>query len=91
MCHRNDPKLLWCDLIDSAVGRPAQRKAASSAAKNCADQWVRQNKTGRSLEFGHESKPEFDIRFRRIKSRRFLQFGERERNNDELHFNAART
>jgi hypothetical protein len=91
MCHCGDPQFIRRDLIDNAVGKSAQGKAASSAAKDRADQRIFQNEVRGSFELGHERKPEFDIRFRCIESRRVMQLGERGWNNDELHFNAART
>ena len=91
MRHSDDPKFLSRDLINDAVGKPAEKMAASGAAKNCSEHGVRQNEMCRSLKLGHECKPKFDIRFRRIENRSIAQLSECERNNDELHFNAART
>lgn len=91
MRHSDDPKFLSDDLIDDAVGKPAEKMASSGAAKNCSEHRIRQNKICRSLKLGHECKPKLDIRFLRIKNRSIMQLSECERNNDELHFNAART
>jgi|GEM_PF-2397491 len=91
MCHRDNPKFLSGDLVDNAVGKSAEKKAAPGAAKNCSKFGICQNEICSSLKLGHKRKPEFGICSRRIESRSIMQLGERWRNNDELHFNAART
>ncbi len=91
MRNRDDAKFLFGRLIDDAVGKSAQRMAAARAAKNHSEIGVRQNQIRRSLELGHECKPEFDIRSCRIERRGIMQLGKRERNNNDSHFNAART
>lgn len=91
MCHRNDAKFISGDLIDDAVGKSAEKMAAAGAAKDCSEHGIRQNKICRSLEFGHERQAKLDIRPCRIESCSVMQLGECGRNNDELHFSAART
>lgn len=91
MRNRNDAKLFSGDLIDDAVRKSGEKIAAPRATKYRPEYGVLQNKICRSLKLGHEGEPEFDIRLGRIESRRILQLGECEWNNDKLHFNAART
>ena len=91
MRHSDDPNFLSGDLVDDAVGKSAEQLASSGAAKDCSGHGVRQNEICRSLKLSHECKPKFDIRFRHIENRSIMQLSKCERNNDELHFNAART
>ena len=91
MRHRDDPKFLSGNLIDDAVGKSPEKTAAPAAAKDCSEIGICQNEICGSLKLGHERKSETDIRSRRIKGRSIMQLGEREWDNDEIHFNAART
>ncbi len=50
-----------------------------------------QNEIRGSLELGHERESEFQIRSLRIEHHGVVQLGEGRRNDNELHFNAART
>src|SRR3990167_6690189 len=50
-----------------------------------------QNEFCRSLKLGHEREAKFDARPRRIESRSIMQLGKCQRNDNELHFSAART
>jgi len=89
--HRDDPKFLGGDLIDDAIRKPTEKIAAPTATKDCSKHGIGQNTIRRPLELGHERKREFDIRSRRIEGRGVMQLGECAWNNNELHFNAART
>jgi hypothetical protein len=89
--HRDDPKFLGGDLIDDALRKPTEKIAAPTATKDCSQHRIGQNEIRRPLELGHERKPEFNIRLRRIEGRRVMQLGECEWNNNELHLKAART
>lgn len=91
MRYRDDPKFLGGNLIDDAIRKPTEEMTAPTATKNCSEHGIGQDEIRRSLKLGHERKPEFDIRSRRIEGRRVMQLGECEWNNNELHFNAART
>jgi hypothetical protein len=91
MHHCNDTKFIGGDLIDDAVGKSAEKIAASGATKDCTGHWISQNKICRSLKLGRECEAELDIRPRCIESRSIMQLGKRGRNNNELHFKAART
>ncbi len=89
--HRNDAKFFSCNLIDDAVRKSAEMKATTRATKNCTDHRVFKNKCRRPLELSDELEAELKIRLFRIKFRSITQLGERKRNNNELHFNVART
>ncbi len=91
MRHRDDPKFFGGDLIDDAIGKPAKKMAAERTAKYRPQHRIFQNEICGSLKLSHECKPESGIRLCRIEGRSIMQLGECERNNDEFHFNAART
>ena len=89
--HRNDSKFLAGILIDDTVGKPAEKIAAPGAAEDCSELGICQNDLCRSFKLGHERKPKVDIRSHRIEGRSIMQLGESQWNNNEPHFNAART
>ena len=91
MCDGKNSKLICGDLIDDAVWEPTEDISSASAVKYCAEQWIGQNEIGRSLELSHKRETKFDICLQRIERCGIVQFGERRRSNDELHFKAART
>lgn len=91
MCDRDDAKLVGSNLIEDTVGKPAKCITAPGAAESRADEGIRQNAAYGSVKFGEERETELDIRARGIKRGGIAQLGERERNNDQFHFSAART
>lgn len=91
MCNGDNPKFLTTDMIDDAIGKPAKKIAAPSAAKDCPKSGVGQNQICRSLKFSHKCKSKFKICSRRIESRSIVQLRECDWKDNELHFNAART
>jgi len=91
MCDRNDPYFVGRNVIENAVGEPAKNIAASGPTDDRADIGVRQNTTCGSVKLGHERKTKLGIRARGIKSGGIVQLAKRERDNDQLHFSAART
>jgi len=91
MGHRDDAEFFARNLIDDAIGEPSKKVAASGATENCSELWVGQNDINRSFELRHKRAPKLDIRARCVERRSIVQFRKRGRNDDQLHFNAART
>lgn len=91
MGNRDDAEFFARNLIDDAIGEPSKKVAVSGAAENCSELWVGQNDINRSLELRHKRAPKLDIRARRVECRSVAQFRKRGRNDDQLHFNVART
>ena len=91
MCDRNDANFVGRNLIEDTVGKPAESITASGAAEGRADEGIRQNAAYGSVKLGEEREPELDVCARGIKCGGIAQLGERERNNDQFHFSAART
>lgn len=91
MCHGDDPKFLCGKLIDYAVGEPAKEDPASGSAEDGPERWISQNDIDSSLKLSHKRKSKFDICALGIEGSSVMQLTQRERNDDQLHFNAART
>ena len=91
MCDRNDPNFVGRNLIENTVREPAKNKAAPGSTEHRADMWIHQNATYGSVKFGDEREAKLGIRARGIESSRIVQFAKRKRDNDQLHFSAART
>ena len=91
MCHGDDAKFLGRNLIDDAMGKPAKEISAPISTEDGAEVGIRQQGINRPLELGHKRKSKFDVCALGIESSRIVQFRERRRNDDQLHFNAART
>ena len=90
MRYCDDPNFLCRDLIDEAIGKPTQRTTPPITAKDRTDHGACLNLICRSLELGYKCQPEFGIRSRRIEGCSILQLVKGERNDNELHFKAAR-
>ena len=91
MCDGNDPDFVGCNLIENTVREPAKNIAAPGSAKDRANLRVRQDATYGSVKLGDEREAKLGIRARGIESSRIVQFAKRKRDNDQLHFSAART
>jgi len=91
MRDRNDPNFVGGDLIENTVGKPAKNVTAPCTAEERSGKWVRQNAAYGSIKLGEEREAELGIRARGIEGCGIVQLAKRERNNDQLHFSAART
>jgi hypothetical protein len=91
MCDSDDANFVGCNLIENAVGEPAKNIAAPDSTEHCADLGIRQYVTCSSVNLGEERETKLGIRARGIKGGGILQLAKRERDNDQLHFSAART
>ena len=91
MRDRNDAKLISGCLIDDAVGEAAEKAASLSAPIDWAELRILQNKARASFKLCHKGATQFDIGPSRIERCRIMKFSKGKRDNDELHFNAART
>ena len=91
MCDRDDPDFVRRNLIENTVGEPTKKITAPGTAENRSDEGIRQNTTYRPIKLGEECEAEIGIRARGIEGGGIVQLAKRERNNDQLHFSAART
>ena len=91
MCDRNDPNFVGRNLIEIRVGEPAKNITTPGSTEDRADVWIHQNATHGPVKFGDEREAKLGIRARGIESSRIVQFTKRKRDNDQLHFSAART
>jgi len=91
MCDGKDSKLLCGDLLDDAVWESTEEIPPTSSTKYSAELRIGKNELGRSFKLSHKCEAKLSIGFQRIERGRIVQFGERQRINDELHFSDART
>ena len=91
MCDRNDPYFVGRNVIENTVREPAKDVAAVGRTEDAADIGVGQNTTYGPVKLSHERKAKLGVRARGIKGGGIVQLAKRKRNNDQLHFSAART
>ena len=80
MRNRNDAKLVSADLVDDAVGEPAQQITPSGASEYRAYLWIGQDRVHAILELREERKSQFETRARRVEGGRVMQFLQCRRN-----------
>ena len=91
MCNGKNSEFLCSDLVDDAVREPAQDVAPTRATKHGTEQRVGQDEMGCPFKFGHKRETQLGICFQRVERGCILEFGQRRRRKDELHFSDART
>ncbi len=91
MGYRDDSKFVGRNLIDNAVGESAKEVPASVTSEDHSQRGICQNDIDCSLELGDERKPKVDICALGVEGSGVMQFAKRRRNDDQFHFNAART
>jgi len=91
MCDRDDPDFVRRRVLEDAVGKPAKNMAASRSTEGRPDMRVCRNSSYGAVKFGHERKTRLGIRAGGMKGGGIAHLAYRERNNDQLHFSAART
>ncbi len=91
MGHSDDPNLIYGDLVEDAIGKPAKNIATLVLPKDRAKFRIGEDIGRRSLKLGKKRGTEFDVRARGIERCGIVQLGKREWNDDELHFSLART
>jgi len=91
MSHRNDTKVVFCNLIEDAIRKPAKNVAASGSTKDGANLSIGQDCICRSLKFDQERATKISGRACGVELCSIAQLGEREGNDDESHLRAART
>ena len=91
MGNRDDSKFVGRHLIDDAVWEPAKEVPASVTSEDHPQRGIGQNDLDCSLELGDERKPKLDICALGVEGSRVMQFAQGRRNDDQFHFNEART
>ncbi len=91
MGYRDDSKFVGRNLINDAVRESAEEVPASVTSEDHSKRRICQNDIDCSLELGDEREPKLDICALSVEGCRVMQFAKRRRNNDQFHFNAART
>jgi hypothetical protein len=82
---------LASNLIDDAVRKSAQEIATVSAPKWRTNPGVDQERLCCTLEFRNEGVTKFSIGACGVEGCGIVQLSKRKRNDDQIHFNAART
>lgn len=91
MCNRNDADFVGHNLIEDTVGKPTKNIPPPGATKDRADVWVRQYTACGPVKLGNEREAKPGIRACSVKGGSIVQFAKRKRDDDQLHFRAART
>ena len=91
MRYSDHSELVGADLVDDAVGEPAQQIAPPGTSEYGANLWVGQNLVYPALELREERKTQLEVVARRVEGGCVVQLGERSRDDDPFHLSAART
>ncbi len=91
MGYRDDSKVVGRNLIDDAVRESAEEVPTSVTSEDHPQRGIGQNYVDCSLELSDERKPKLDVCGLGVEGSRVMQFAKRRRNDDQFHFNAART
>ena len=91
MCNSDYSELVGADLVDDAVGEPAQQITPSGTSEYGTHLWVGQDCVYPVLELREERKAQLEVGACRVEGGCVMQLGERSRNDNPFHFSAART
>ena len=91
MRNCNDADFVGCNLIENTVGKPTKEIPAPVATKERANMRVRQYLIRGPVKLGDESNAKLHVRTCRIEGGSIVQLAKRKRDDDQLHFRAART
>ena len=91
MCNSDHSELVGADLVDDAVGEPAQQIAPAGTSEYGTNLWVGQYHVYPVLELREERKAQLKVGARPVEGSCIMQIGERSRDDGPFHFSAART